>query len=130
MPKKPKKKSISKLKKEADKWFSLYIRNRDHGICISCGVQKAIKEMQCGHYIPRDRLATRYDEWNCHAQCVACNIFKKGNMPAYTIGLMEKHGDNIIKELFRKSKKLKQMKIADYEELIETYKNNQKDFNS
>jgi len=132
--KKPKKKSISKLKKEADAAFSLYIRTRDSknglSICFTCGVMKPISEMQGGHYMPRNHLNTRYDEQNNHTQCVSCNVFKHGNMPVYTIRLMEKYGDDIIKELYRRAREIKQFREADYLELIETYKNKLKDFNS
>ena len=78
-------KSISKLKKELDKWFSLFIRLRnatDHeGLCqcFTCGCVKYYKKgMQCGHFQSRSFLATRFDEENCQPQCVGCNMFKQG----------------------------------------------------
>ena len=76
--------SISKLKKELDKWFSLYIRLRDandFGLvqCFTCGVVKPYnKGMQCGHFQSRSHLSTRFDEVNCQPQCVGCNMFKQG----------------------------------------------------
>lgn len=117
-----KKKSISKLKKEADKWFSLYIRNRDEGVCFTCGHKGEIKQMQNGHYITRGNLALRYDELNCNTQCIACNIFKKGNMPAYALRLRSLHGPDILEELDRKSKLITKYSAYDYEQLIEKYK--------
>jgi 5-methylcytosine-specific restriction endonuclease McrA len=98
---KPKKKpiKISVLKKKADKVFSDFIRQRDNGTCFTCGCVKDWKEQQNGHYISRSCLALRYDETNCHCQCVACNVFKGGNYTAYAVKMMEKYGANKLKEL-------------------------------
>jgi len=95
--------SISQLKKKADKIFSLYIRKRD-GACFTCGNSE---NLQCGHYIPRDCLELRYDEKNCHAQCVGCNVFRKGNYTVYAMNLMRKYGDNILYDLDEIVKKYK-----------------------
>ncbi len=115
-------KSISQLKKELDKVFSLWIRERDGGVCISCGVKKPIKEMQNGHYISRSHFNTRWDEQNCSCQCVGCNIFKSGNMPSYTIALQNKYGYEIVKELKKRGDKLRQWKKPELLEMIERYK--------
>ena len=77
------KKTISKLKKELDKWFSLYIRLRgadDNGNnqCCTCGTIDNWKKLQCGHFVSRKHLSTRFHEMNCFPQCVSCNIFKYG----------------------------------------------------
>lgn len=114
-------KSIPQLKKELDKVFSLWIRTRDNGRCISCGIRKPIKEMQCGHYISRSHHSVRWDEQNCHCQCVGCNIFKSGNMPSYTIALQNKYGYGIIKELKKRGDKLKQWKKTELIEMINRY---------
>jgi len=68
---------------ECDKEFSRKIRLRDsdeYGIGYCCTCQKRLywKEAQCGHYVSRRHHATRYDEQNCHLQCVSCNYFKDG----------------------------------------------------
>lgn len=79
-----------------DKVFSLYIRQRDakNGIikCISCGKLVPWKESDCGHYINRKHMATRYDHYNCNAQCRSCNRFDEGNIQGYRKGLIEKYG--------------------------------------
>lgn len=79
-----------------DKVFSLYIRQRDSkdGIikCISCGKLVPWKESDCGHFINRKHMATRYDEQNCNAQCRLCNRFNEGNTQGYRKGLIEKIG--------------------------------------
>lgn len=67
--------------------------------CFTCGTRKPWKELQCGHYISRSYYSLRYNEINCNPQCVACNVFKKGNLETYTIRLMDKYGDNILRKL-------------------------------
>jgi hypothetical protein len=96
---KPKKVSVSKLKKKADLLFSNFIRKRDKGKCFTCGCVKEWKHQQCGHYVSRSCLPLRYDERNCHCQCVGCNIFKKGNMDVYALKLMKKYGEDILYDL-------------------------------
>ena len=42
--------------------------------------------MDCGHYQPRQDMATRWDEQNCHLQDKGCNGFRGGEaekMAAY-----------------------------------------------
>lgn len=116
---KPKKqKSISQLKKLADKVFSLWIRARDSG-CYTCIGGKG---EQCGHYISRSYLNLRYSETNCHAQCVACNVFKSGNLTSYAIRLINQYGTEILHEFDHQ----KGLKVENprkfYEEIIQKYK--------
>lgn len=120
-PEKLRKKTPAQLKKLADKVFSEYVRQRDRGTCISCGTQKPWKEMQAGHFVSRRHLATRWDEWNVHCQCVSCNVFLKGNMVRYAVALREKHGDNIIEILDKQSRISKPYKKADLLEIILKY---------
>jgi len=89
-----------------DKVFSIFIRQRDavNGVikCISCGKLVPWKESDCGHYINRKHMATRYDEQNCNAQCRSCNRFDEGNMHGYANGLRKKYGEDVPEKLFIK----------------------------
>lgn len=89
-----------------DKTFSLFIRQRDanNGVikCISCGKLVPWKESDCGHYINRKHMSTRYDEQNCNAQCRSCNRFDEGNMEGYRKGLIEKYGEGTPEKLYIK----------------------------
>lgn len=111
--KKKKVKTIGQLKKIADIVFSLWIRKRD-GQCFTCGSKK---NLQNGHYISRAKNITRYDEENCHAQCVGCNVFRYGNMVEYTHRL----GWELSEKLRKKGEILHQFKRADLEEIIKKY---------
>ena len=114
--KKKKLKSISWLKKEADRVFSLWIRARD-GQCVTCGGRT---QLQNGHYIPRNWLGLRYNEKNCNTQDYRCNIALKGNLDEYALFLRRKYGEGILEEL-------KALKVPtsfhrkDFEEVIRKY---------
>ena len=73
-------KSISKLKKELDKWFSLYIRLRDADengvvICFTSGRAYPYKNIHAGHFMSRRCLSTRWCEINVQPQSAADNLF-------------------------------------------------------
>ena len=125
-PKNPKKKSLSYWKKQADKYFSIYIRrvNADswgNVICFTCRAIKHWKELQCGHYIPRNHLSTRFSEMNCAVQCVGCNLYGRGKHDEFALHLIDKYGDNILEDLNTQKKKPIKYKIADYQDMIEKY---------
>jgi hypothetical protein len=122
-------KSISKLKKELDKWFSLYIRLRssnEYGItqCYTCSKAAHYKTggMQCGHFQSRSYLATRFDEVNCQVQCVGCNMFKQGEQYKFALALDANYGEGTADELLYLAKTTIKISRADYEEKISYYK--------
>lgn len=106
--KKPKTKSLSWYKREADRVFSLFIRARDKNTCICCG---STVSPQNGHYVQRDILPLRYHEKNCHCQCRGCNVFKKGNYPIYTVRMLDKYGPDWLYELDEVTKKYRADRI-------------------
>jgi hypothetical protein len=120
-------KPISKLKKELDKWFSLYIRLRDseNGLiqCFTCGTVKNYKSgMQNGHFQSRSHLATRFCEINCQPQCVGCNMFKQGEQYKFALALEAKYGEGTAEELQYKARQTIKLSRIDYEEKISYYK--------
>lgn len=126
MPRKPKRKNLIK---KLDAVFSKYIRLRDadqdgYCRCATCGEKTHWTKIQAGHFISRKHYATRWDEQNVHAQCVACNVFKYGEQYKYSLYL----GENLSKDLYNKS--LKSVKFTDIEimEMIEEYNEKSKDF--
>tara|TARA_R110002096_G_scaffold7236_1_gene31917 strand:- start:692 stop:1096 length:405 start_codon:yes stop_codon:yes gene_type:complete len=120
-------KTISKLKKELDKWFSLYIRIREseEGMvqCFTCGKVSHYKSgMQNGHFQSRKHLATRWDEENCQVQCVGCNMFKAGEQYKFSIALDGKYGEGKAEELELLARTIMKVSRIDYEEKISYYK--------
>jgi hypothetical protein len=123
-------KTLSKYKKELDAVFSKYIRNKyaKNGFvkCYTCSACKPISEMQNGHWIPRNNLATRFLEDNCRPQCVGCNIFNKGRPDVFAVNLL-KEGVDIIKLQQTKYAVFKMDSIW-YENKIKEYKEKNKAF--
>ena len=117
MVKKKKLKSISQLKKLADGIFSKWIRDRDKR-CVTCGLAT---NLQCGHFISRSINVLRFDERNCNAQCVSCNVFRNGNMPQYAAFMRRKHGPDIIEILLKEKQTLHQFKRQELEHIISKY---------
>lgn len=125
-----KKKSVSSLHKKLWKIFSLYIRTRDclrttmtldEGLCCTCNRKYNLKELQCGHFIPRSKHAIKYDERNNHAQCYGCNIMKKGNTVEYYEFMKKTHGQEVIDWLREHQNDICQWKKFQLEEKIEEY---------
>ena len=122
-----KKSNRSRLVKKLDAAFSQYIRHRDSvdGICTccTCGTRKPIKEMQCGHFISRSKYATRWDEDNCAAQCVGCNMFKQGEQYKFSIYIDQKHYAGKADEILQRSYATQKFTEYELEEMITHYKN-------
>lgn len=119
MVKKKKLKTIQQLKKLADKIFSIWIRNRDKA-CVTCG---STRNLQNGHFISRSVNILRYDERNNNCQCLVCNVFYHGNMPAYSEFMLKKHGADIITKLLKEKQQLHQFTRQELEEIIKRYSN-------
>ena len=125
-----KQKTLPQLKKELDKWFSLYIRLKNalpNGltICWTCNAVKHYKEMHAGHFQSRRFLATRWDSeiGNVQVQCPKCNLFNQGEQ--YTFGklLDVRVGDGTSDKLVKLARTTIKFMRCDYEEMIELYKN-------
>lgn len=124
MAKKPK---ISTLKKKADTLFSIYIRLRyanDEGYvtCYTCGNTHFWKEIQCGHFVRRTHLSTRWKSKNARPQCMACNVWRRGHYDVFSLRLVEECGVGILEELNRLKNEVCKMGIPAYKELIEKLK--------
>ena len=130
-----KKKTYAQLKKQLDATFSEYIRRKEsdsngYVSCVCCGVSRHWKDrMHCGHYIPREKTAIRWDERNCHPQCAEDNYKQKltGDCTEYTIWMIENLGYTTIQDLQEiKNSKVKltrndlQQKIDYYQHKIDS----------
>lgn len=119
---------MSNLKNQLDTVFSQYIRLRDMipnttiFRCISCGMIKPINQADCGHYINRQHMSTRYSEINCNAQCRHCNRFDEGNMQGYRRGLVNKYGETKVTLLESQKYEVRKYSDFEYKALIQHYK--------
>ncbi len=111
--------SIKSLKRKADKLFSLFIRNRDK-VCFlkSKDCKGAI---QCGHLIKRSKMATRYDELNCHALCEYHNYLDNFEHDLYVARFIEKYGSEAYLRLVKKSRRLVKANRLFFEKIIKKY---------
>ena len=118
----------SSLKVKLDKVFSKYVRLRDMigntltFRCVSCGRILPITQADCGHYINRQHMATRYSEMNCNAQCRSCNRFDEGNIQGYRRNLVLKYGENKVVALEAMKYEVRKYTEFEYKVLIEHYK--------
>ena len=124
--KKVKKSRKISLRNKADKIFSIYIRRKyanfqGYVSCYTCGktAQWEGEGMQCGHYVSRARMNTRYDEANARVQCYGCNVGRGGNYPEYSVRLVRECGVEILEELTEKGDKIVKLDEKWYENIIE-----------
>lgn len=115
------------LKAKLDREFSLFIRLRDamdngHFKCISCGQIKPFEQADCGHYINRQHMSTRYDEINCNAQCRHCNRFMEGNIQNYRKGIISKYGEHKVELLEIRQNISRKYSDFEFEQLIKYYR--------
>lgn len=133
--KKPKIKTLSKVKKECWIEFSKFIRIRDclkttncssWGLCITCGKRYHIKLLQAGHFVAGRHNGNLFSERGTHAQCYNCNINLKGNILEYRRKIIEMYGEGADLELEKEAKEIKQYKIFELENLKEEFINKAK----
>lgn len=126
MSKNAKKPKRQKLIKELDSVFSLYIRLRDsdsHWIvtCPLCGKKIPVKFAQNMHFISRWVLKYRFDENNCFAGCMRCNVILNWNYIEYTFFMIKKFWKEKV-EAMKNDKGLFELKTREIEEKIAYYK--------
>lgn len=126
MKAKKKQPSLPTLKNKLDILFSKYIRLRDangteYATCVSCGKIGLWQEMDCGHFVSRRHLATRWDEFNAHAQCRHCNRFRPDQYIDYTRWMLDKYGMAIVDELTNKKHEPYKVTRMDLQQMIDDY---------
>lgn len=124
MKKKPTPKS---LKNKAWKLFSEWIRRKDADAggterCYTCERAFYWKELQCGHAIGGRRNAVLLDADICRPQCVACNVFGRGQYPTFAAKLIRENGLEWFEEKLSGARQVAKLTRSDLEESIETYK--------
>lgn len=128
-PTKQVKPSVSKLKKEADRWHSLATRYRfalykdDEWVvkCFTCPKDtpaKPIKNMQCGHFQSRAHNSTRYDEENTAPQCYGCNVMQQGRQYEFGLQIDLLYGVGTAKKLAELARQPHQFKPQGLIEII------------
>lgn len=109
--------------KELQAVFNKFIRLRDKDLpCISCGRFHSGK-YDAGHYkTVGGNPELRFNEDNCHSQCVPCNRHLHGNIVNYRVGLIERIGLERVEFLERKDHPPLKLTVDEIKELIRVYK--------
>jgi hypothetical protein len=71
--------------------------------CKTCGAKDHWTLMQCGHFIPRAHMATRFDLKNVNVQCSTCNCMCDGNEEIHSNHIDQIHGEGTAYKLRVKS---------------------------
>lgn len=121
-----------KLVEKLDTIFSLYIRLRDsdsNGICrcITSGEFGHYTDMDAGHFITRDNMATRWEEKNVNAQGRKDNRFLSGKQFEHGQAIDRKYGVGTAEFLLHKSKFECKFQDFELEAMINYYKNEVKE---
>src|SRR5688572_25898041 len=95
--KKPKKKTLSSLRKKAWSLLSEYVRrsSADEGgtnSCYTCGRLQFWRASQAGHAIPGRTNSTLLDESIIRVQCPVCNVWNGGRYEIFTTKLIKENG--------------------------------------
>lgn len=125
--KKKKTKTRNDYIKELDSVFSQYIRLRDSDsrwivVCPLCKRRLFWKKAQNMHFISRWVLRYRFNEQNCHAGCMRCNVILNWNYIQYTIRMINTYWKNVINEMLN-NKRPYELKTPDIIKLIHHYEN-------
>lgn len=114
---------------QADIWFSKYIRLKyadKSGMvkCYTCGKPHRWdqgRRMNCGHFMSRGKLTTRWHENNARPQCVGCNKYKSGRQ--YEFGLkLDQEREGLAEEMRILSEQLTKLNAAEIREIAADYR--------
>ncbi len=122
-----KKPSLSKLTKELDRVFSIYVRSKaadanGYAECYTCGVKKPWKELQNGHFVSRMHRSVRWEVKNCRVQCYACNVMRSGNLAEFTVRLQRECGAEFVDQLLKMKYHIVKHSTVELQNLIDWYK--------
>lgn len=122
-----KEKTLSKLIKELDTVFSLFIRLRDSNeqgtvTCFVSGEKVFWKDSDASHFIGRASMATRYHEQNVHACTKDSNQYDQDHNDKYIFRMMQRYGMTFVSMLKSQSKSLQKFTRPELTEMIEEYK--------
>jgi len=119
--------SWTNLRDDLDAVFSRYIRTKyanEEGMvqCYTSGKWITIGEAQCGHFISRSHLSTRWYEPNCRPQSQHDNEYLQGNLEVFRKKLEEVE-EGLPDALLELSRQVFKPTISELKELLIIYRN-------
>ena len=120
-------KSLQTLIKELDEVFSIWVRKKyadSNGYlnCFITGVRLHWKQADAAHYIRREKMATRWHEWNVHPSSIDSNRFDPEHERMYGEKMIEVFGIEQVTELHNLSHSLAKWTRPELEEKIEYFR--------
>ena len=120
-------KTTEGLIKKLDNLFSKYKRlsaltPQGYIRCFTCNGFFTYRQIDCGHYIGREYMGTRYENRNTEPQCHDCNRFGEGRKDVFALKLQKKYGPGILEELNDQRNKITQFSVEELESMIVYYK--------
>lgn len=115
----------SQLIKKLDQVFSVFVRlsvaDKDWYItCPLCEARVHWTKAQNMHFIKRSVYKYRWDEKNCHAGCVKCNVILHGNYIAYTRRMQREYGEILVDEMIN-DRQICKIATSSLQAMIEKY---------
>lgn len=121
-----KKWNLSRWKKEAWKYCSIYNRRKDtdskgYTNCITCGKRIHWTEADAGHFIAGRKNPILFYDKGIHAQCKNCNR-NQGEQYLYGEYIKNRYGEEEVKKQLKMRNQLLKYTREDYLNLINHYK--------
>ena len=115
----------SQLIKKLDQVFSVYTRlsvaDKDWYItCPLCETRVHWIKAQNMHFITRSVFKYRWDEKNCHAGCMRCNVILHGNYIVYTRRMQRKYWEILVDKMIN-DRQICKITTWSLQEMIEHY---------
>jgi Bacteriophage Lambda NinG protein len=85
------------------------------GNCMTCGMEHEVYD--CGHFMRREIMATRFHPWNIGKQGLKENRFEGGRTFEYGLAIDEKYGSGTAAFLHNLSKTIEPWSIAELQQL-------------
>jgi hypothetical protein len=112
-----------------DKEFSSFVRMtaiiKCKGVvpCCTCGTYMIrMDKMDCGHFITRGELSTRFDPGNVAPQCRKCNSFQGGMAHRFRSFLIKRDGLESVEAIEAKACKPCFISDPEFVEMIKDYR--------
>lgn len=115
------KQSRKAVVREADKWFSLYVREltkREYGGCPFCNGPIE----HCFHFFSRVNYATRWMVTNAIGSCAGCNLKMEYAPYEFYKWYADRFGQDLLDEVNREHHKIAKFSTADLKEIADKYK--------
>jgi hypothetical protein len=116
-------KSVSHWRRDLQQAFNAYIRERDkHRPCISCD-KPLVGKYDAGHFYSVGSYPNlRFNEDNCHGQCVECNQHKHGNLIEYSLRLPDRIGTSQYHHIHQIKNDPLRLSLDEIKNLIQYYR--------